>query len=85
MHEKKAEILYSNLEMTGTGGVPLSIDEHSAIESALPDEITPNQTNRWVVFALAASTSFITTLDGSIVNIGLPLIAQTFHIGVGGA
>jgi EmrB/QacA subfamily drug resistance transporter len=41
--------------------------------------------NRWVVLALAASSSFITTLDGSIVNIGLPAISQTFHVGVSGA
>jgi EmrB/QacA subfamily drug resistance transporter len=37
------------------------------------------------VLALAASSSFITTLDGSIVNIALPLIARTFHTGVSGA
>ncbi|MBV9231952.1 MAG: MFS transporter [Chloroflexi bacterium] len=41
--------------------------------------------NKWVVFALAASASFMTTLDGSIVNIGLPSIANTFHVGISGA
>lgn len=49
---------------------------------SIPEEA---QMNQWVVWALAASSSFITTLDGSIVNIGLPAIAQTFHSGVGGA
>src|SRR5215831_18228545 len=43
------------------------------------------QVNKWVVFVLAASASFMTTLDGSIVNIGLPSIARTFHTGVSGA
>ena len=41
--------------------------------------------NKWVVLALAASASFMTTLDGSIVNIGLPSIADTFHVGISGA
>src|SRR6266849_6177036 len=43
------------------------------------------QMNKWIVFVLAASASFMTTLDGSIVNIGLPSIARTFHTGVSGA
>jgi EmrB/QacA subfamily drug resistance transporter len=43
------------------------------------------QVNKWLVFVLAASASFMTTLDGSIVNIGLPSIARTFHTGVSGA
>jgi len=41
--------------------------------------------NKWAVLAFAASASFMTTLDGSIVNIGLPSIANTFHVGVSGA
>jgi EmrB/QacA subfamily drug resistance transporter len=41
--------------------------------------------NKWIVLALAASASFMTTLDGSIVNIGLPSIANTFHVGISGA
>src|SRR5260370_23670054 len=43
------------------------------------------QMNKWIVLALAASASFMTTLDGSIVNIGLPSIARPFHTGVSGA
>ena len=43
------------------------------------------QMNKWIVFALSASATFMTTLDGSIVNIGLPSIAQTFHVGISGA
>ncbi len=46
---------------------------------------TNKQMNKWVILALAASASFMTTLDGSIVNIGLPSIANTFHTGISGA
>src|SRR5207249_4613227 len=41
-------------------------------------------TNKWVVLALSASATFMTTLDGSIVNIGLPSIAHTFNVGISG-
>ena len=40
--------------------------------------------NKWAVLILAALSGFITTLDGSIVNIGLPAISQTFHVGISG-
>ena len=43
------------------------------------------QVNKWVILALSASATFMTALDGSIVNIGLPSIANTFHVGVSGA
>src|SRR5436309_1915290 len=43
------------------------------------------QMNKWIVLALSAAASFMTTLDGSIVNIGLPSIARTFHAGISGA
>ncbi|HEX6479804.1 MAG TPA: MFS transporter [Ktedonobacteraceae bacterium] len=43
------------------------------------------QMNKWIVLGLAAAASFMTTLDGSIVNIGLPSIARTFQVGVSGA
>lgn len=40
--------------------------------------------NKWAILILAALSGFITTLDGSIVNIGLPAISQTFHVGISG-
>src|SRR4029077_5208840 len=40
---------------------------------------------KWVCLFLVALGGFITTLDSSIVNIGLPAIARTFGIGVSGA
>jgi EmrB/QacA subfamily drug resistance transporter len=42
------------------------------------------QTNKWIILALAATATFMTTLDSSIVNIGLPSIAHTFHTGISG-
>jgi EmrB/QacA subfamily drug resistance transporter len=41
--------------------------------------------NKWVVLLLVALGGFMTTLDSSIVNIGLPAIAHTFGVGVSGA
>ena len=41
--------------------------------------------NKWVVLILVALGAFMTTLDSSIVNIGLPAIAHTFGVGVSGA
>src|ERR1039458_9875814 len=41
--------------------------------------------NPWIVFAFVAVGTFMTMLDGSIVNISLPSIARTFHTPVGGA
>src|SRR2546421_286770 len=43
------------------------------------------QANKWVVLMLVALAAFMTTLDSSIVNIGLPAIAHTFGVGVSGA
>jgi hypothetical protein len=41
--------------------------------------------NQWVVLALAGTAAFMTTLDSSIVNIGLPSIAHSFHVPLGGS
>ena len=41
--------------------------------------------NKWAVLILAALGGFMTTLDSSIVNIGLPAIAHSFGVGVSGA
>jgi EmrB/QacA subfamily drug resistance transporter len=41
--------------------------------------------SKWAVFALAAPGAFMTTLDGSIVNIGLPSIARAFGVPLSGA
>ena len=78
----------------GSGKLAAVVDEkdygrsaEAGKEAALPAGVAEEeeQMSRWLVLALAASSSFITTLDGSIVNIGLPAISETFHVGVSGA
>src|SRR5437667_3292796 len=39
----------------------------------------------WAILGVAALGTFMTALDASIVNIGLPSIARTFRAPVGGA
>ncbi len=88
MPEEKPASIDSRLTTTGPDGGTLKADTPALLKlntSALTTEPAHTQMNRWLVLALAASSSFITTLDGSIVNIGLPLIARTFHLGVSGA
>jgi len=53
----------------------------------LPAEGTGSreQANKWVVLLLAATGAFMTTLDGSIVNISLPAIAHSFGVPLSGA
>lgn len=87
MHEKSVRTMYNHIEMAGAGTSAGNAGTGSQIEhtAVLPAAPAQDQTNRWVMLALAASSSFITTLDGSIVNIGLPLVAHTFRIGISGA
>ncbi len=40
--------------------------------------------SKWAVLALVAVGTFMTTLDGSIVNIGLPAIARSLNVALGG-
>src|SRR5205807_2723314 len=40
--------------------------------------------NKWVVLALSGTATFMTTLDASIVNIGLPSIARAFGVPLSG-
>lgn len=41
--------------------------------------------NKWVVLVLAGTAAFMTTLDASIVNIGLPSIARSFGVQLSGS
>src|SRR5258708_35592326 len=45
----------------------------------------PEQVNKWVVLVLAGIGAFMTTLDGSIVNISLPAIAHSFGVSLSGS
>ncbi len=90
MYEKRGKNVYGNFEAASLGEAlqPLARATDKTVcrpVSPVEREQSQFQMNRWVVFALAASSSFITTLDSSIVNIGLPAISQTFHVGVSGA
>jgi MFS family permease len=40
--------------------------------------------SKWAILALVAAGTFMTTVDGSIVNISLPAIARSFGVPVGG-
>lgn len=61
--------------------VPLTQSEHLPAEGPGSRE----QANKWVVLLLAAIGAFMTTLDGSIVNISLPAIAHSFGVPLSGA
>src|SRR5205823_3758652 len=66
--------------------VPLDA-EHGA-EAEAPPEARARALGRyhkWAVLALVAVGTFMTALDASIVNIGLPSIARAFRAPVGGA
>ncbi len=62
----------------------LPVVHHTVNPSTSRTGELPSLVNKWTVLALSASATFMTTLDGSIVNIGLPSIARTFHVGISG-
>jgi EmrB/QacA subfamily drug resistance transporter len=67
--------------MTPDPSVPSTPDDHLAGVEA---EVLRRH-HKWAVLALVAVGTFMTALDASIVNIGLPSIARTFRAPVGGA
>ena len=59
---------------------------HAHADLATPTPVDHEETaNKWVVLALAGTAAFMTTLDSSIVNIGLPSIAHAFVVPLAGA
>jgi EmrB/QacA subfamily drug resistance transporter len=95
MHEERKRNVYGKFEVGAVSGAahPFVKSDYSKADYATATDVTTTRvvptknqalTNKWVVFALSASSSFITTLDGSIVNIGLPAISRTFNVGVSG-
>jgi EmrB/QacA subfamily drug resistance transporter len=52
---------------------------HADVASATPVD-SAERANKWVVLALSGTGAFMTTLDSSIVNIGLPSIAHAFGV-----
>jgi len=91
MEQTQKNNRYGKFEVVGvntaayTAVAPARGVQHVANPPALRTDKSQEQMNKWVVFALSASAGFMTTLDGSIVNIGLPNIARTFHMGLSGA
>jgi EmrB/QacA subfamily drug resistance transporter len=53
-----------------------------AVQQQLDDE---KQVSKWTVLAIVGVGVFMATLDSSIVNISLPVIAHEFHVGLNGA
>jgi EmrB/QacA subfamily drug resistance transporter len=64
---------------------PVQEPRYTAVEINKDLETSSPSVNKWIILALAASSSFMTTLDGSIINIGLPTISRTFHTGISGS
>jgi EmrB/QacA subfamily drug resistance transporter len=91
MDKEQRNNKYAKFETASMNGAahaitaPVRAVHHAANPPSLHTGELQGQMNKWIVLALAASASFMTTLDGSIVNIGLPSIARTFHTGVSGA
>ena len=89
MYEKREKNVYGKFETASVSGSTLQVPDRvrqAYHEVAQADEKKSQvPVNKWLVLGLAAASSFVTTLDGSIVNIGLPAISQTFHVGISGA
>jgi EmrB/QacA subfamily drug resistance transporter len=97
MHEERKNKAYGQFVVGTAGGSGAarpfvksddSRTDHATAISVTTTRVAPTKdlvlTNKWIVLALSASSSFITALDGSIVNIGLPAISRTFNVGVSG-
>lgn len=91
MDKEQRKNKYAIFETAGMHGAaraltaPVSAVHYAANPPSSHTGELQGQMNKWLVLALAGAASFMTTLDGSIVNIGLPSIARTFHVGVSGA
>jgi EmrB/QacA subfamily drug resistance transporter len=65
------------------GGHAASRQAH--VDVAMPTPVDPGErASKWVVLALSGTATFMTTLDSSIVNIGLPSIARAFGVQLSG-
>jgi EmrB/QacA subfamily drug resistance transporter len=61
-----------------------SIHDFVVSHMPAPGAGSPEQANKWVVLLLSGTGAFMTTLDGSIVNISLPAIANSFGVPLSG-
>src|SRR5258706_8604058 len=91
MDKERRNNKYEKFETASVNGAaraltaPVRAVHHAANPPSSHTGQLPAQMTKWLVLALAGAASFMTTLDSSIVNIGLPSIARTFHVGVSGA
>src|SRR5438034_4848823 len=75
-------------EAVMSAGHVVPLDAEHGAEAEAPPEARARALGRyhkWAVLALVAVGTFMTALDASIVNIGLPSIARAFRAPVGGA
>src|SRR5579872_5857941 len=90
MNTEKNSNIYGNWAAVSVNGAahaltaPVRAVHHAANLHTRHAGALEVQTNKWIILALAATATFMTTLDSSIVNIGLPSIAHTFHTGISG-
>src|SRR5438045_3750690 len=94
MDKEQRHTTYRKFEIVRVNGAahaitaPIRAIQHTAqptsVQTGKLQELQ-EQTNKWMILVLAAASSFMNSLDRSIVNIGLPSIARTFHTGIGGA
>jgi EmrB/QacA subfamily drug resistance transporter len=91
MDKEQRHTTYRKFETVRVNGAahaitaPIRAIQHTAHPTSVQTGKLQGETNKWMILVLAAASSFMTTLDSSIVNIGLPSIARTFHTGIGGA
>jgi EmrB/QacA subfamily drug resistance transporter len=64
-------------------GQSASRQAHADVATLTPVD-RAERANKWIVLALSGTATFMTTLDSSIVNIGLPSIARAFGIPLSG-
>jgi EmrB/QacA subfamily drug resistance transporter len=64
---------------------PQAASHHAHADTATATSVDEGErANKWVVLALSGTATFMTTLDSSIVNIGLPSIARGFGVPLSG-
>ena len=91
MDKKQLTNKYGRFETASMSGplpaitAPIRAVQPSASSPASVTGELQGAVNKWLVLALAGTATFMTTLDSSIVNIGLPSMAHTFGVGISGA
>src|SRR5947209_5690025 len=91
MDKEQRNNKYAKFETVSMNGAahaitaPVRAVHHAANPPSLHTGELQGKINKLIILALASAATFMTTLDGSIVNIGLPSIAHNFHTGVSGS